>query len=327
MRKQLVVARYRENISWLRKTQLPAIVYDKHLTLPNVGREATTYLYHIIKNYDNLADITMFVQGEPFIHAPQFLELINSDFNKVTSLCQEAGSIYHGKNFKTDALEKVGDCLVRYSERKFKDDEDYGNLPLEDAWRYLFESAPPKGEAGIKFICGAQMAVPKEFIRLRSLNFWYRCIDWCENSSILNRSWSSYVFESLWLHIFNPDIIENPGSLPKYKIIKIRTKFKVAMSIKRILRPLIEKDWLETPDISRYGLVGRWKNASDLSRPKNRFIAYWHAISWDMIKKSLGFLIGRLVGNIGLMTKRFSPTLYYFLKKLRKRYKIPSVKK
>jgi len=36
---------------------------DKTIVLPNVGKCDHTYLYHIVKNYDNLADITVFLPG------------------------------------------------------------------------------------------------------------------------------------------------------------------------------------------------------------------------------------------------------------------------
>jgi hypothetical protein len=102
----LVVARYNEDISWLSKVphKLNIIVYNKDdrrskktnmyskfeikqpkiehpnariISLPNIGRESDTYLYHIINNYDKLASKTIFTQGDPFIHSPDFLELLN----------------------------------------------------------------------------------------------------------------------------------------------------------------------------------------------------------------------------------------------------------
>jgi hypothetical protein len=44
--------------------------------LPNVGREADTYLTHIVRNWDRLADTTIFCQGDPFPHSPDFLALL-----------------------------------------------------------------------------------------------------------------------------------------------------------------------------------------------------------------------------------------------------------
>lgn len=98
VRVQVVVARYAEDLSWLRYLPFKdVIVYDKggrdeaggaagkdcrggeggkggdahgnppsHVrieTLPNVGRCDHTYLHHILKNWDSLADVTIFVPG------------------------------------------------------------------------------------------------------------------------------------------------------------------------------------------------------------------------------------------------------------------------
>jgi hypothetical protein len=41
---------------------------NKVIKLPNLGREGGTYLYHIIKNYDNLSDYTIFTQANPVDH-------------------------------------------------------------------------------------------------------------------------------------------------------------------------------------------------------------------------------------------------------------------
>lgn len=74
---EVVVARYNEDLSWIKK-EFPnekVIVYNKGeddlnlpsnctiIKLPNLGREAHTYLYHIIHNYHNLAERTLFLQG------------------------------------------------------------------------------------------------------------------------------------------------------------------------------------------------------------------------------------------------------------------------
>ena len=82
---ELVIARYNEDISWLSKVKnMKITIYNKgedninkkSIKLPNIGRESHTYLTHIIDNYDNLADITIFSQGDPFFHSPDFINLI-----------------------------------------------------------------------------------------------------------------------------------------------------------------------------------------------------------------------------------------------------------
>lgn len=75
---EIIIARYEEDISWCNiyknivtvydksKVPLPlyrSSIYNKYITLDNIGRESNTYLYHIVHNYHNLASITVFSQG------------------------------------------------------------------------------------------------------------------------------------------------------------------------------------------------------------------------------------------------------------------------
>jgi len=76
---EIIVSRYNENLNWLNNypfNQFQYTIYNKGInddfiknnvtniiTLPNVGRCDHTYLYHIVKNYNNLAPITVFFPG------------------------------------------------------------------------------------------------------------------------------------------------------------------------------------------------------------------------------------------------------------------------
>ena len=94
----IVVARYNENLDWLKDIpkNFNIIIYNKGLEdltrpfikIPNVGRESHTYLYHIITNYNNLADITIFCQGDSIFHSPDFLKLLKNtkDFEPLQPL-------------------------------------------------------------------------------------------------------------------------------------------------------------------------------------------------------------------------------------------------
>lgn len=66
--KILVVARYKENIDWTKSHKNVCIV-QKDKDLPNIGREASSYLWWIIKNYQNIPDEVHFLQGDPFPHS------------------------------------------------------------------------------------------------------------------------------------------------------------------------------------------------------------------------------------------------------------------
>ena len=71
---EIVVAAYGEDINWLNKYSHLVTIYQKKkdsnntssskvIHLPNVGRESHTYLHHIVNEYHNLANLTVFIQG------------------------------------------------------------------------------------------------------------------------------------------------------------------------------------------------------------------------------------------------------------------------
>ena len=81
MNTTLVCARYNEDLNWLLPLKNESIIIynkgednldtfpkQKVVKLPNLGREGGTYLHHIIQNYDNLSDYTIFTQANPVDH-------------------------------------------------------------------------------------------------------------------------------------------------------------------------------------------------------------------------------------------------------------------
>lgn len=80
MKKQMIIARFREPFDWIDDVPevIEVVLYNKGrgstgIKLDNTGREAHTYLTHIIDNYDNLPDICIFTQGWPFDHVKDFI--------------------------------------------------------------------------------------------------------------------------------------------------------------------------------------------------------------------------------------------------------------
>ncbi len=174
---QLVVAHYREDLSWLEDfSVLPVTVYSKGGTgpneLPNVGREAHTYLHHIIENYDSLADVTVFLQGDPRDHVPDVFEKIWS----VDSRTQYR---------ELSDLMLVDDALGRPPQP---------GLPLATFYERLFEAAAPE-----YYCCrvGACFAVSRDNIRQRSLDFYRRALN-----LVLTEDRGPWCIERLWHFIF-----------------------------------------------------------------------------------------------------------------------------
>jgi hypothetical protein len=76
---EIIVSRFNEDLSWTQEAPFNLfqyIVYNKGtndnfiktnvkqiINIDNVGRESHTYLYHIIENYNNLSNITVFFPG------------------------------------------------------------------------------------------------------------------------------------------------------------------------------------------------------------------------------------------------------------------------
>jgi hypothetical protein len=89
----IVVARYKEDITWTEQfpsTNVNVIIYNKgyesdtkynEILLENVGREGHTFYKYIYDNYHQLEDYTIFLQGHPFDHSPNIIELIHTYIN------------------------------------------------------------------------------------------------------------------------------------------------------------------------------------------------------------------------------------------------------
>lgn len=109
---EVVVSKYQEDMAWL--SELKDIdkitIYDKSdtplqnsISLPNIGREAHTYLQHIINNYDNLCDYVIFLQGNPKEHLTRELNSLSDlpkfdDFYPLNTelSCDMSGLPHHG---------------------------------------------------------------------------------------------------------------------------------------------------------------------------------------------------------------------------------------
>lgn len=73
-----VIARYNEDINWLRPIFKNCVVYNKgkklgidnEIIVENVGRESETYLRYVIENYRNLPEIIIFSQADISDHVP-----------------------------------------------------------------------------------------------------------------------------------------------------------------------------------------------------------------------------------------------------------------
>lgn len=242
----LIVARFSEDLEWV--AQIPAssriVVYNKgKQNVPsevrarierveerrNFGREAETYLHHLLSSREatGLEGITIFCQGDPLSHSPDFLRLLQhsdewADIQPLSVqwldqhnvppdslLVRETDEFIHGARVRTEVY-----SLYTWNATRFVDDgairigRDYlsgHGLPagtniaahfLHSAgWHELAEQAAA-AEFG-QFAYGGIFAVRNE--RLSAIP-----LPVLERLHMMSRAHPLYpwIFERLWLHLF-----------------------------------------------------------------------------------------------------------------------------
>jgi hypothetical protein len=104
--KNLIVAKYKEDVSWLKLIETDCVIYlyDKSRFVENKGRETETYFQFILNYYDLIKpdDLYIFTQGDPFVHCKDFIfQVGNVDGNfrfgdlRMVDDCQGKPNHYH----------------------------------------------------------------------------------------------------------------------------------------------------------------------------------------------------------------------------------------
>jgi len=197
----IVVSKYNENIEWTKKINHKVTIYDKSenpvqgsIKLKNVGREGETFLYHIVNNYDNLDDVTVFLQGNPFEHlqllvgwrahlTPEEIDIvidkINTEINDSCDFTTFYQVLYNDPS-RVNGVNTSEACIKYYGEK------------------YDYYTVSP----------GAQYIVPKKYILSRPLEFWKKLHTAMYNNETLN----GYCQEQLWYLAYNHKMNYNVGN-------------------------------------------------------------------------------------------------------------------
>jgi len=257
----LVIARYAEPLNWLLQApdEIRIIVYNKGeaITDPavlyrverieprrNFGRESETYLHHIAKHRTDAErpGYTIFCQGNPFTHSPDFLKLLEhqgewADIQPLTAQWIAERGIPSAQLIATETDEYLRGCRVRselfslhhWNAARFVDDgairigRDYlssHGLPsgsniashflASAGWQELADQAEA-ADFG-QFPYGAIFAVRNELLKRIPE-------DVLQRLQLMAHSHPLYpwIFERLWLHLFgmpfHPAIKRHSGNL------------------------------------------------------------------------------------------------------------------
>jgi hypothetical protein len=233
----IVIARYKEDIEWALAYNDIAIIYNKgdNINLPfnkiiklqNIGREGHTYLYHIIKNYNNLSDRTIFTQGSPFEHNNTILFGIDN-FEKTMNV-QPLGLQYIKElNIPSSEIIEKYKIITNYGleylvihidENCFAIDpyyfKDYGIDNLNNSYRNRFINCESlvdnfllrskikinKNTKEIRFTFCGLFSVIKRNIKRHNITIYKKLIKELTSYSPQGGD-NGYILERLWLYIF-----------------------------------------------------------------------------------------------------------------------------
>lgn len=194
------------------------------------GKEVTAYLNHIVDNYDNLADQTVFLHSVPNAHIyfKLFFRLIN-----YAEVCHTTVPFLHlNANYKSDAW---GDCCGR------------NRACQQSTWQYLFGNDIPSqvlartkseqfrypNNGAIGTYSSAQFAASRDAIRQWPKSFWTKMLlaingthdlAGCPTNSEPGKNWGGHQltgqYERFWHIIFGHSYMQVSrqfdNSLPEY---------------------------------------------------------------------------------------------------------------
>lgn len=202
MTKKLLVSRYNEDLDWLENINIPTIVYNKGNKLedkliekikcnkpsfelkivPNVGREAYSYLHHFYNNYENLDDITIHLQGNPFDHICNYNKFIgdNNFFLPTKTDYKEVCINYNEK------IEKFIQFVNNFNQNCF-----FGFGIFHGDWGFLDEIRKFMAKLEIpilrsdfghttKYTTGAQFCIPRSIVHRNKKEIYGRVLNCLE---------------------------------------------------------------------------------------------------------------------------------------------------
>ena len=206
MKRSLIISRYNEDLNWLHEiTDFDKIIYNKGeelldnkfekvISLPNVGRESHTWLFHIVNNFNCLAEDNIFLQGridDLGCMAHQDPNKYMKDLNKYGFSTSRSGLLgpFHWK--MNVGIEKNS----KYAKEWERNEIGRSNLGFRKFAKNLFPEIP----IFLVTSYGGCFAVKKDLIRIHDLNFYKNLLDIL--SSHKNPIEGHYL-ERLWCYMF-----------------------------------------------------------------------------------------------------------------------------
>lgn len=214
---EIVISRYNEQLDWIEESPFNDIditVYNKGnntdfvktpkvlniVPLENIGREGHTYLHHIVENYDQLRDITIFLPGSTNMEdkknkAIRILELIKNTGN----------AIFVPDNIHENVKDELYDFVIdeyqssHPSNKELNPEKDIDKSDVRPFGNWFETNF---GDIVVKNVAyGGIFSVAKEDIRQHPREYYEKLLSQLSTSS--NPEVGHYI-ERSWAAIFHP---------------------------------------------------------------------------------------------------------------------------
>ena len=195
---KIIVARYNENIEWLKSEMSNCIIYNKgdelnidnEIFLENVGREAETYLHYIITNYYNLPEVVVFTQARIEDHA--------MDLNYLLIIKNQALQHNKSQNFHPEENIEMNTWNLT-KDGWFMQDNYKNNKPITFI-EWFKNNIDINYSYPFKWYWFAIFAVKKENITNKPIEYYKKLILELKHHS---NPTEAHFFERSWYYIFN----------------------------------------------------------------------------------------------------------------------------
>ena len=224
----IIVARYNEDIKWARDLDGDIVIYNKGTDWPwkdipridteNYGREGETFVRAVIEFYEVFKDYDLisFVQGNPFDHCPDIIQMINNnEENEILALSNSINrDIYNDNRRIFNIHPSIINCMLNLDHLNEEFIPEYQKLDLntntvtnqEPNKNWFLDNVTMCTILGLDhqdkdnyWAVGAQYTVPSCLITNKSLEWWknlhYLFYYLCKEKNEI--AWT-YILERIW---------------------------------------------------------------------------------------------------------------------------------
>lgn len=204
MKVEYIIAHYNEDLEWIKPFADKCIIYHKWneekprfpikkwIKLENVWREWHTYLYHIINNYNYLADINIFLQWNISDHSKNVFDnpLKYEKITKKYSFAIPNLTLFKKRKKQIIHIWKFVEMIKSWNMKK-------AQLNFSEFYKNIFGEKQP---FVIPVFYWWNFWVSKKIIYSRDINFYKKIYNYL-NTHHNPEEW--HYLERLWFQVFN----------------------------------------------------------------------------------------------------------------------------